>query len=197
MLKIIKYPVKWLLALPLSSKLKHLGANAKLSYPIRVERGKFISIGKNAEIYSNSFFQAVQETPADSPSITIGNNVRVWSNVQVSAAQQMIIGNDVVLSANSFVTDTTHPYENIDHAPRYNKLKLLSPVVIGDDTWVGRNAIISGCKVGKHCVVGANAFVNKDVPDYCVVVGNPARIVKRYNFESKMWLKTDKDGNFV
>jgi len=197
MIKLIKYPIKWFLALPLSMHVKRLGKNAKLTYPIRVERGSFISIGDNSEIYSNAFLQAVQEVPTDRPSLQIGNNVRIWSNVQISAAQEMIIGNNVVLSANSFVTDTTHPYEDITHAPRYNHLKKLGKVVIGDDTWIGRNAIVSGCSLGKHCVVGANTFVTKDIPDYCVVVGNPCRIVKRYNFSSQQWEKTDKDGNFV
>lgn len=193
----IKKLLKWIYLIPVRRKLRYLGKNSMFRYPRRIERGQFISIGEGANIYTNVMLQAVQETPEDTPSITIGKNVRIWSNVQVSAAQKMIIGNDVVLSANSFVTDTTHPYEDISHAPRYNKLRLLTPVVIGDDTWVGRNAIISGAKVGKHCVIGAGSMVSKDVPDYCVVVGNPARIVKRYNPETEKWQKTDKDGNFV
>lgn len=54
-----------------------------------------------------------------------------------------------------------------------------------------------GCKIGRHCVIGAGSMVNKDIPDYCVVVGSPARIIKRYNPQSGQWEKTDKDGNFI
>lgn len=43
-------------------------------------------------------------------------------------------------------------------------------------------------EVGKGCVIGANAVVTKDIPDYCVVVGNPARIVKQYDFKEKKWI---------
>ena len=178
-------------------QLKELGDNSVLKYPFTIVNGKFISIGKRATIFSNVLFQAIKESDQDEPSIIIGDNVRIWSNVQISAAQKMTIGNDVAIAANSFITDTTHPYEDISKAPRYNKLKFLTPVSIGDDTWVGRNVIISGSKIGKHCIIGANSMVSKNIPDYCVVVGNPARIVKRYNPITGIWEKTDKEGNFL
>lgn len=194
---VLKKILKWLYIRSIKRKLNSLGERVMIHYPIRIEHGEFISIGDGASIYNNSMFQAVQIENNPPPSILIGRNIRIWSNVQISATQKMTIGNDVVLSANSFITDSAHPYEDISHAPRYNKLKLLSEVEIGDDTWIGRNAIVSGCKIGKHCVIGANAFVTKDVPDYCVVVGCPARIVKRFNSNTAQWEKTDKDGNFI
>lgn len=193
----IKKLLKWIYLIPVRRKLQFLGKNSMFRYPRRIERGRFIRIGEGANIYSNVMLQAIQETPEDTPSIIIGKNVRIWSNVQISSAQKMVIGNDVAIAANSFITDTTHSYEDIRLAPRYNKLKFLSPVVIGDDTWIGRNSIISGAKIGKHCVIGAGSMVTKDIPDYCVVVGNPARIVKRYNLQTEKWQKTDKEGNFI
>lgn len=55
-------------------------------------------------------------------------------------------------------------------------------VSIGDGSYIGINAVIVGnVKIGKHCVIGANSVVTKDVPDYCVAVGSPAKVVKRYN----------------
>ena len=51
-----------------------------------------------------------------------------------------------------------------------------------------RSCII-GASVGKHCVIGANAVVTKDVPDYCVAVGAPAKIIKKYNLKNKKWEK--------
>ena len=66
-------------------------------------------------------------------------------------------------------------------------------VLIGDDTWIGTNVVIAGTiKIGKHCVIGANAVVTHNVPDYCVVVGNPARIIKKYNTESNQWERVEK-----
>ena len=60
--------------------------------------------------------------------------------------------------------------------------------MIGDDSWIGENVCIIGASIGRHCVIGANAVVTKEIPDYCVAVGNPARVIKRYDFEQKDWV---------
>ena len=70
-------------------------------------------------------------------------------------------------------------------------------MIIGDGVWLGENACVIGVSIGKNSVVGANAVVTKDVPDYCVVAGAPAYIIKRYNFEKKEWCKTNKEGQFI
>ena len=54
-----------------------------------------------------------------------------------------------------------------------------SPIIIEDDVWIGANAVITaGVTIGKHCVIGAGSIVTKDIPDYSVAVGNPARIIQ-------------------
>lgn len=53
-------------------------------------------------------------------------------------------------------------------------------VTDGNGVYIGINAVIVGnVKIGKHCVIGANSVVTKDVPDYCVAVGSPAKVIKR------------------
>ena len=70
-------------------------------------------------------------------------------------------------------------------------------VQIGEGSWLGENVCVMGVSIGKHCVVGANSVVTKDFPDYCVIVGAPAKIIKRYCFEQQKWKKTDNNGNFI
>ena len=61
-------------------------------------------------------------------------------------------------------------------------------IEIGDDSWIGINSVIVGnVRIGKHCVIGANSVVNKNIPDYSIAVGSPAKVIKRYNFEKKEW----------
>ena len=61
--------------------------------------------------------------------------------------------------------------------------------MIGNGTWVGNGAkIIGPGRIGRNCVVGANAFINRDVPDYSMIVGVPGRIVKRFDTESQKWV---------
>ena len=69
--------------------------------------------------------------------------------------------------------------------------KQVENVIIGDGTWLGENVCVIGAKIGKNCVIGANSVVTKDIPDYCVAVGVPAKIIKRYCFENNKWIKTE------
>jgi acetyltransferase-like isoleucine patch superfamily enzyme len=54
---------------------------------------------------------------------------------------------------------------------------------------LGENVCILSASVGKHCVIGANSVVTHDIPDYSVVVGAPARVIKKYNFDTQRWEK--------
>ena len=62
-------------------------------------------------------------------------------------------------------------------------------VYIGDGSWLGENVCVIGASIGQHCVIGANSVVTKDIPDYSVAVGSPAKVIKRYNPETKQWGK--------
>lgn len=75
---------------------------------------------------------------------------------------------------------------------------VIKPVTIGDNVWIGEGAFIGlGVNIGKGSVVGAHAFVNSDIPDYCIAVGSPAKVIKKYCFEKSEWRKVDKTGMFV
>jgi len=65
----------------------------------------------------------------------------------------------------------------------------LSPVSIGDGSWIGENVCIVGATIGKNCVIGANSVVTKNIPDFCVAVGIPARIIKRYDLNKCAWIR--------
>lgn len=129
--------------------------------------------------------------------LTIKDRVRIGRFSQIYATQSILIEDNVVMAENTYISDNTHTFDDITTPIRDQKIISLNPVVIGRGSWIGRNVCIMGCKIGKSCVIGAYSFVKKDVPDNCVVVGNPARIVKRYNPQTKEWEKTDKDGSFI
>lgn len=97
------------------------------------------------------------------------------------------IGNHVNLAQNVVVSGLNHNFQNPD-IPIDRQGISTSLVTIGDDIWIGANTtVIAGVSIGKHSVIGAGSVVTKDIPDYCVAVGNPARIIKRYNPNSKTW----------
>lgn len=77
-------------------------------------------------------------------------------------------------------------YHSRHHRTRYHHF----PIHIGEHTIIGANVIVlPGITIGKHCFIGAGCVVTQNIPDYCVTVGNPARIIKRYNPQSQTWEK--------
>jgi acetyltransferase-like isoleucine patch superfamily enzyme len=97
------------------------------------------------------------------------------------------IGNNVILAQNIVISGLNHGYEIIDIPPCDQKT-ITSVITINDDVWIGANCVVTaGVTIGKHAVIGAGSVVTKDVPPYSVSVGNPARVVKLYNFESSKW----------
>lgn len=80
-----------------------------------------------------------------------------------------------------YITDCDHEYRDVN-IPVIDQgiVQRGQRVSIGDGSYIGINAVIVGnVKIGKHCVIGANSVVTKDVPDYCVAVGSPAKVIKR------------------
>ena len=64
-------------------------------------------------------------------------------------------------------------------------------VEIGEGSWLGENVCVLGAIIGRHCVIGANSVVTKDIPDYSIAVGAPAKVIKRYDFTTNSWQKID------
>lgn len=104
--------------------------------------------------------------------MTIGNNVFINSNLLSMARGGITIEDDVQIAGNVSLLSNNHdPYDRM--------VLTLKPVLIKKGAWIGANAVIlPGVCVGKHAIVGAGSVVTKDVPDYGVAVGNPARVIK-------------------
>lgn len=122
--------------------------------------------------------------------VIIGSGSRVGiGNVIIGPVE---IGNNVICAQNIVMSGLNHGYEDI-HTPILKQAISTAPIRIGDDSWIGANAVITaGVKIGKHCVVAGGAVVTKDVPDFTIVGGNPAKILKQYNAESGNWERAGK-----
>ena len=164
--------------------------------PLSIDGLKNIELGQNVTIKDHSFIIALPMTGEKECRLVIEDNTRIQFGVHIVATKSVVIGKNCNFSPNVYISDNAHGYEDVTKAPMYQRIKQLKETEIGDDTWIGRNVCVYGCKVGKHCVIAANSVVNRDVPDFSVVAGSPARIVKRYDFETKQWRKTDGKGNF-
>jgi len=99
------------------------------------------------------------------------------------------IGNNVMLAQNIVISGLNHGYENVEIPPALQKVTT-GAITISDDVWIGANTVVTaGVTIGKHAVIGGGSVVTKDIPEFSVAVGNPARVIKRFNFENKQWVK--------
>ena len=117
--------------------------------------------------------------------IHIGDNVRIGLNNTLIGPLE--IGNHTILGQNVTVSALNHNYKD-PNCPIRNQNVNSKSIIIGSESWIGANCVIlAGIKIGKHTVIGAGSVVTKDISDYSVAVGNPAKIIKRYNFSTKEW----------
>ena len=124
--------------------------------------------------------------------IRIGEGSEIGERCRISIANSLEIGKKVLLSPNVYITDCDHEYRDIKTpVMEQGILKNSQTVSIGDGSYIGINVVIVGnVKIGNHCVVGANSVVTKNIPDYCLAVGSPARIIKRYD-EEQGWIRCE------
>lgn len=119
--------------------------------------------------------------------ITIGSESRMGiGGVLIGPAQ---IGNNVQIAQNVTISGMDHNYEDIARTIVEQGVTA-SIIIISDDVWIGANSVITkGVRIGKHSVIAASSVVTKDVPEYSVVGGIPAKVLKHYDFHKKEWVK--------
>lgn len=123
--------------------------------------------------------------------IIIGDNCRIGlSNTVIGP---IYIANGVNTSQNVVLIGLNHNYQDI-RQPLIPQGVTTAPITIEEDTSIGANTVIlPGVTIGKHCFIGAGCVVTKDIPSYSVTVGNPARVIKRYDFEQQAWVKVTSE----
>lgn len=167
-------------------RFKKIGKSSYIGKPIYLQGTKRVEIGNRVRIYPG----LRMETHGTSGSISIMDNVSIGQNFHViSSGTNLEIGRDTTISANVLITNTDHDYRQVGvHILEQDML--MKDTRIGDNCFIGFGAVIqAGTILGKQCVVGANSVVCGEYPDYCVLVGAPAKIVKKYNAGTGIWEK--------
>lgn len=159
-------------------------AQAHQNLPYSVYGPGRIEYGENVFVAEHAWFSI----PNPGAVVRIGNNTQLGRFFTASCVKCIEIGAGCLIAERVFITDTAHCYEDVDTPIMVAGLREGQSVRIEDDVWIGAGAVIlPGVTVGQHAVIGANAVVNRDVPARCVVAGNPARVVRRYNEGSGTW----------
>lgn len=117
--------------------------------------------------------------------VIIGDNARVGiGSVLIGPVH---IGNKVGLGQHVFISGFNHGFQDANRDSNEQELER-KPVFIDQETHIGSNSVVlAGVHIGKRVQIGAGSVVTKNIPDFCVAVGNPAKVIKQYNFGKKTW----------
>lgn len=152
---------------------------------IRGEEG--IYIGNNTTILENSRMQNYFQNE-NYPQITIGDRCYIGFYFSILNASCVTVGDDVLIASHVLITSENHGINPESDTPYMDQPLISKPVIIGDGCWIGEKAIITpGVTIGKKSIIGAGSIVTRSVPDYCIAVGNPAKVIKKYNFNTHLW----------
>lgn len=136
---------------------------------------RICSCGKNVNIERNAFF---------TPGLTLGDRSGIGIDCEVYGP--VTIGKNVMMGPEVVIYTSGHRFDRTDIPMMDQGSTEPRPVVIGDDVWIGRRAIIMpGVTIGSGSIIGAGAVVTKDIPAYSVAGGIPAKVIKTRKIEEK------------
>ncbi len=162
---------RWYVRL-LAPLYQHRGHGSKIYHSVRMDTPPYrrFWLGRRSVVES---YCCINNAVGD---VTIGDYTRI--GIHCTLIGPVCIGNHVNLAQGITVTALNHIFK--DSSRRIDEQGVSTkPVVIGDDVWIGANAVIlPGVTIGRHCVVAAGAVVTKDVPDHTLVGGVPAKVIK-------------------
>jgi acetyltransferase-like isoleucine patch superfamily enzyme len=187
-LSILKY--KLVNQLIYQSSFKEMGKGSLIIKPMLIQHPQHIKIGDNVFIRNGARIETYVTGNGRIPELIIGDNTNIEQNVHIICHNRINIGSNVSITGNCTIVDTTHPYEDVNDPIKIGARILDddASVEIGDGCFIGFGSmILPNVKLGKYVVVGAHSVVTDDVPDYSVVVGVPAKIIRKYDLTSKSW----------
>lgn len=173
-------------------RVSRFGNKSYVFNPIKITDSSTVLIGNNSIVNKYSWFhrEIINESQ---PELTIGNGVNIGHFSHIVYSSKLEIHDGVLIADKVFICDCTHDYIDITKSPSDREVLILnSNLTIGENTWIGESVSILGASIGSNCVVGANSVVTKNIPNNCIVAGNPAKIIKKYDQVEGRWIKITK-----
>ncbi len=158
----------------------------------RIQLGSWISLREFA------WLSVATDDPTGDPTIVIDDNCHVGFGSIISARNRIHLERDVLVGQMVLMVDHNHAYEDINIPVIDQGVTEGGQIRIGQGTWIGHGACIicprGELSIGRNCVIAANSMVMRSVPDYSVVAGYPATIIRQYDPERKAWRAGGKHG---
>ncbi len=174
----------------IKSCFQEFGENSLIFPPNHIILPKFIKIGNNVTLLEYSWINLVEEWRGElySPNLIISDDSYLSFNLHISVAKKIYIGKKVGIGRGTLITDHIHDYKNPNIPIMENGLTKIKEIIIEDYVVIGNNCVIApGVRIGKNSFIAANSVVKDSIPPYSFVAGNPAKVIKKYNFKTQQW----------
>jgi acetyltransferase-like isoleucine patch superfamily enzyme len=176
-------------------RTKFVFYNAKIiRFPFRIRGKRLIKVGEGFTTGFNCRIDAYTKSNKKLV-IDIGKNVQINDNVHIGAVESIIIGDNVLIASKVFITDHNHGNYSGDKQDSPNSIPQERPihsksVNIENNVWLGEFvSVLPGVTIGEGTIIGAMSVVNKNIPPFSIAVGSPARVIKKFNFDTNKWEK--------
>ena len=155
------------------------------------QRATRISLGNSVSLRKDSWLNVATEDPTGEPVIVIDDDCCIGNGSIISAKNRIHLERDVLVGQQVIMLDHNHEYEDITQPVSKQGVTQGGRIRIGQGSWIGRGAAIicprGELTIGRNCVVGINSVVMGSIPDYSVVFGSPATIIRQYDPETRAW----------
>lgn len=173
-------------------QVKSLGLRSRLEKPLMICGAKYMEIGDRTLIRQMARLEVIwRRDKAWVPSLRIGDRVNIEQGVHIICQSEVVIEDEVSIAPYCGIFDTAHPNDPPNAGPKIGERlsDAFMPVRIGKGTLLGMHVVVlPNVTIGRGCVIGAGSVVTQSVPDYCVAVGAPAKVVKKYDCERNRWV---------
>jgi carbonic anhydrase/acetyltransferase-like protein (isoleucine patch superfamily) len=170
------------------------GKDVYIESGVVINRPRFVHLGNHIRIKRNT---SINLHPQDKKSkegiLFLGDHVMISEGCVISGCNRIVIEENVGISPYVMIIDNSRKPGDVIRPSKEQKLEL-GYVHIGADSWIAYNAcILPNVTIGKHCIIGALSVVNGNIPSYSIAVGSPAKVVKRFDFDRRKWIKVNRD----
>jgi acetyltransferase-like isoleucine patch superfamily enzyme len=174
---------------PFASK----GRKLDLDFTSQISRrdASRIKLGNSVSLRKNAWLNVADVNSSTEPAIVIEDDCAIGTQTIISARNLIHIERDVLIAQWVLIVDHNHAYEDITIPIVKQGITEGGRIRIGQGCWIARGAVILCPKgeltIGRNCVIAANSVVTRSIPDYSLVAGLPARVMRQYDPATKTW----------
>ncbi len=166
-------------------RFKRVGKWVDVRWGMRVNNPRDITIGNNVKIDRLSRLSSYE-----GGRIVIGDGCYIGQFFSIMAGGSVIIKKNTLIASHVAIISENHSMDPEAGIKYGNQPLIKRDVEIGENCWLGEKVVVlPGVTIGDWSIVGACSVVNKSVPPYCIAVGNPAKVIKKFDFDSKKWVR--------